>query len=217
LLIPSQKALRSQKQLQEVQPKLEEIKRKYKGNQQKIAEETMKVWKEHKVNPMGNCLPLLIQFPILLALFHVISDGVNIGTATVLYDFLSNFSYSSLNTVLLGILPLTQKNVIVLPLIVGGLQFIQMKLSFSAKKKTDKPKKDVAPAGIDLGATQGLMTYFLPVMIAVFTASVPAGVGLYWGTSTLFAIGQQIVINKESKKKTQSVIEAEIVKEDKKK
>src|SRR3989339_407748 len=78
LLVPSQHAIKSQKKLQEIQPKLEEIKKKYAGNQEKIAMETMKVWQENKVNPMGSCLPLLVQFPIMIALFYAVKYGIGL-------------------------------------------------------------------------------------------------------------------------------------------
>ncbi len=68
LLAPNQKALKSQKQLQRIQPQLDALKQKYKDNPQKLSQETMAIWKKHKVNPMGSCLPMLIQFPILIAM-----------------------------------------------------------------------------------------------------------------------------------------------------
>lgn len=213
LLIPSHKALRAQKRLQEVQPELERLREKYKNDQQKLAQETMKIWKNNKVNPLGSCLPLLMQFPLLLALFYVVRNGINVSTAFVLYEPLANFDYSQLDTVFLEILPLTKNNLIVLPLIVGGLQFIQMKLSF-AKAKKNKPDTKKIAGMPDMASAQNLMVYFLPAMIAVFTASVPAGVGLYWGTSTLFAIGQQLMINREGGTANggKEIIEAETVK-----
>jgi YidC/Oxa1 family membrane protein insertase len=194
LFLPSQKALKAQKRMAEIQPKLNAIKEKYKDNQQKMAEETMKIWKENKVNPMGSCLPLIIQFPILIALFYVIQDGLNPDKATLLYSFLNTFDFTNIQTIFLNILPLTAKNIIVLPLIIGGLQFIQLKLTM-VKNKTEKKKG----AAMDQAqSVQNMMLYFMPVMIAVFTASLPAGVGLYWGTSTLFGIAQQIYVNKKN-------------------
>ena len=75
-------------------------------------------------------------------------------------------------------------------MIVGGLQFFQMKLSLAKKPKSkDKKKSDMAMA-------TNSMAYIMPVMIAVFTASLPAGVGIYWGTSTLYGIIQQLFVNK---------------------
>ncbi len=199
LLLPSHKAMRSQKKMQEVQPRLEKIKEKYKGDQQKIAAETMAIWKEAKVNPFGSCLPLLLQFPFLIALFYAIQDGLNPDNAYLFYASYGNFSFESINVNFLGILDLTQRNLYVLPLIIGGLQFLQMKLSFARKAKKDQHKdgdKDAKPKN-EMAIANSMMTYIMPVMIAVFTASLPAGVGLYWGVSTIYGIIQQVVINKE--------------------
>lgn len=204
LFFPSHKALSSQQKMQEMQPLLDKLRKKYKDDQQKLAQETMKLWKEHKVNPMGNCLPLLIQFPILLAMFYVVSGGISPATADALYSFQASFDFGQMDTHFLNILELTEKNFIWLPFLVGGLQFFQMHLTFAGKK--------VKAASSPLGNSQVIMQYALPAMIAVFTASVPAGVGLYWGTSTLFAILQQLVINKSKDKVGKgTVIDGEIL------
>lgn len=191
LIVPSQRALKQQRRMQLVQPKLEAIKKRHKGDQQRIAQETMAIWKEHKVNPFGSCMPLLIQFPILIALFYVVQDGLNPDNIHLLYEPFRNINLTELNTDFLGILELTKKNIFWLPLIIGALQFIQMKLAM-AKKKTDK--KEVKS---EMAVANNMMLYFMPVMVAVFAASLPAGVGLYWGASTVFGIGQQFFVNKE--------------------
>lgn len=202
LLVPSHKALKSQRKLQEVQPKLAKIKEKYKGNQEMVAKETMALWKEHKVNPLGSCLPLLIQFPFLIAIFYVIQGGLNPDNAYLLYGSLSEFSLLSINVNFLGILNLIEVNAFVLPLIVGALQFTQMKLSMGRNKKN---KKDEKKKGNEMEKASQIMIYVMPVMIAVFTASLPAGVGLYWGTSTIFGILQQFVVNRQVDSETTKV------------
>lgn len=204
LLVPSQRALISQRKMQALQPRLEKIKKEFHGNQERIAQETMKLWKENKVNPFGSCLPLLIQFPFLIAIFYVIQSGLNPDNTYQLYGALKNFDFNSMNTLFLGILELTKPNAYILPLIVGALQFGQMKLSFAKKPSKDDDKKaltkkDEKPQITDeIAAANKSMIYVMPVMIGLFTASVPAGVGLYWAASTLFAIGQQLVVNKKA-------------------
>lgn len=200
LLVPSQKAMKAQKRMQEIQPRLEKIKQKYKGDQAKIAQETMALWKESKASPMGSCLPMLLQIPFLIALFYAVQRGLNPDNVYLLYSSYGNFALHDINVSFFGLLDLTQKNLYVLPLIVGGLQFTQMKLSMmrNAKKKDEKGgKKDKAS---DMQAATNMMTYIMPIMIAVFTASLPAGVGFYWGTSTLYGIIQQIFVNKSGGK-----------------
>lgn len=185
LLVPNQKALKSQRALQVIQPQLEALKLKHKDSPQVLAEETMKIWKEHKVNPMGSCLPMLIQFPILIALFYVVKGGLSVDPQ-LLYGSLKLFDPATINTVFFG-LHLTKVNALALPIAIGALQFMQIRLSF-AKNKT-------APQG-QAAMMNKMMQYVLPVMIAVFAAGLPAAVGFYWGISTLFAVGQQIVVNR---------------------
>jgi YidC/Oxa1 family membrane protein insertase len=189
LLVPNQKALKSQKQLQIVQPQLDALKLKYKNDPQRLAKETMEIWKKYKVSPLGSCLPMLIQFPILIALFYVVRDGLNLMDPNMFYAPLKDFNLENVNPIFLGIMNLTKANIIVLPIIIGGLQFLQIRMSLA--KTTSAGSSNPA-----MPMMNNMMKYFLPVMIAVFTASLPAAVGLYWGTSTIFAIGQQFVVNK---------------------
>lgn len=201
LLIPNQKALESQRRLQEVQPKLNHIREKYKDNQEMIGRETMTVMQEHKVNPFGSCLPLLIQFPILIALYYAVQNGLNPDNSYLLYGGLQNFNYNLINVIFLGILDLTKVNTYVLPLFVGGLQFFQMKLSIiRGKKKESQNKEQPEKKKSEMDTANNMMLYFMPVMIAIFTASVPAGVGIYWSTSTLYGIAQQMAVNAKSDK-----------------
>ncbi len=199
LLVPSQKAMKSQRHMQDLQPRLAKIKEEFKGDQQRIASETMALWKEAKINPLSSCLPILMQFPFLIALFYVIQSGLNPDNTYLLYTQYAGFSLSDINTNFLNILDLSKSNIYVLPLVIGGLQFIQMKLAMAKNKKaqdggTDGKRNEMAIAG-------SMMTYIMPVMIAVFTASMPAGVGIYWGASTIYGIIQQVVVNKGGIKK----------------
>ncbi len=191
LLGPNQKALKSQKVMRNVQPQLDALKQKYKNDPQRLAQETMAIWKKHKVSPMGSCLPMLIQFPILIALFYVVKDGLSVVDPNVLYAPLQAFNLASINPIFLGIIDLTKVNIIALPVIIGGLQFAQIKLSLGKTKSKALAKQD-NPA---MPMMNNMMLYFMPVMIAVFTATLPAAVGFYWGVSTLFGIGQQLVVN----------------------
>lgn len=215
LLIPSQRAMRSQKKLQEIQGKIEALKKKYKDDQERLALETVNLWKTHKVNPFGSCLMMLIQFPILIALYYVVREGLHVDKLGLLYGELGNFSFDTMNTDFLGVLELTEINFIVLPLIVGGLQFVQMSLAMnrkkkkdeaqkasSSKKKKEKAVKDPKDMQNEMQMATKMMKYVMPVMIAVFTASLPAGVGLYWATSTSYGILQQFVVNRESDRET---------------
>ncbi len=210
LLVPNQKALRSQRAMTQIQPQLDEIRKKYKGNQEKISQETMLLWKEHKVNPVGGCLPLLIQMPILISLFYVVKSGFTPFQGDMIYSFLDTISLANVETDFFGILDLQKVNIIWLPLIVGMLQFFQLKLSFSRRQKnqqrngkevidiTEEKEKNSSQAVPEntMQMMSKSMMYFMPVMMALMTASLPSGVGLYLGVSTLFGIGQQYFVNK---------------------
>ena len=196
LLIPSQKGMRAQKKMQAIQPKLEEIKKKYAKDQARVAQETMALWKKHQVHPFSSCVPLLIQFPILIALFYVIRTGLAPDQAILIYSFLPEFSLADINPYIFKF-NLFDRSIIVLPLIIGGLQFLQMQLMMHKRKKKGKDGKK--QGGSEMEMANNMMKYVMPIMIAVFTSQLPAAVGLYWGTSTLYGIIQQLVINKEGK------------------
>jgi len=189
LLVPNQKALKAQKQMQKVQPQLDALKKKYKDNPSKLAEETMLIWKKYKVNPMSSCLPMALQFPVLIALFYVVKDGLGYINPHLLYSGLASFDATSINTIFLGIIDLTKVNIIVLPIVIGLLQFFQMRMTLG---KSLKNATDDSP----MPMMNKTMIYVMPLMIAFFTASLPAAVGFYWGTSTLFGIAQQYVVNR---------------------
>ncbi len=197
LLVPSIKAIRAQKRMQEVQPKLEKLKEKYKDDQSKLAQETMLLWKSHKVHPLSSCTPLLIQFPILIALFYVVSGGLSPDKAILIYEFLPEFHLADINSQFL-MFDLLERSLIVFPVAIGSLQFIQMQLMTMKNKKKKEGKKDAKKsAGNEMEQANQMMKYVMPVMIAVFASQLPAAVGLYWGTSTFYGILQQLVVNKE--------------------
>ncbi len=194
LLAPNQRALKSQKKLQSIQPKINALKDKFGQDQQRIAQETMALYKENKVNPFGSCLPILIQLPILIGLYNVIQSGMDPGGTYLLYGPLRDFDLTLVNTNFFGILELTKIDFFVLPIIVGILQFIQLKISMAKNLPKKDSGKDKRPSEMEMASRT--MVYIMPFMIAFFTASVPSGVGLYWAFSTIYGIAQQIVVNR---------------------
>ena len=204
LFFPTQHALEGQKKLQAVQPKLDALKEKYKSDPQKMQQETLKIWKEEKINPMQSCLPMLIQFPVLIGLFFVIRDGSILALSThLVYDSNMNLPWTW-GTEFLG-LDLLKPNIMVMPVLLMVMQFVQMKLSFAIneKKKKDKvidvgkKKKKESAAANPQQMQQRMMLYGLPLMIGFFAIQFPAAVSLYWAVSTAFAIGQQVVVNRK--------------------
>jgi YidC/Oxa1 family membrane protein insertase len=160
---------------------------------------------------MGSCLPLLIQMPILIGLYWVISGISDPANFYHLYSFFSTFDPASIDSAFLG-LHLEQIGGtvgLIFALILGAIQYVQAKLSFAYNppaKKEDKKiiekKEGEAPEmALDPAMMQNMMLYMFPVMIAVSSYFFPLGVGLYWFIGTLFVIGQQWYVNRVSGKK----------------
>jgi YidC/Oxa1 family membrane protein insertase len=199
LFIPTQHALEGQKKMQLLQPKLEEVRRTYGSDPQKMQAETMKLWKENKVNPFQSCLPLLVQFPILIGLFYVIREGVHLELSQhLVYPFYQDIDWT-FGTQFLGF-DLTQSYPWIFPPLLVILQFLQMKLTFhiSDKKKARELEKTTTKiVDTPQELQQKIMIYALPLMIGFFAIKYPSALSLYWAVSTLFAIGQQLIVNRE--------------------
>ncbi len=202
LFHPFQKSLKSQRRLQKIQPQLDEIKKKYSGNQQMIAMETMALMKKNNVSMFGSCLPILIQMPFLLALFWATRDGLGENTLVHLYSFQSDFDISLVSNDFLGLdlLGSGSQFYFALPILLAVTQFIQMKLALHHSKNNSNQKKPGEnPMADAMQNMTKMMPYFMPAMIGFLAISMPAGVGIYWGTSTIFGIGQQLFVNRQIK------------------
>lgn len=187
ILLPlSLKSMRSQRALQSLQPKMDEIKNKHKDDKQKQSQELMKFYKENKINPMSSCLPMLVQLPIIFALYGVFRQGLTNQSMDMLYSFVSK--PENINPMFLGLVSMIAPNLI-LAIIAGILQFVQSWMVFSKQKKT----KDKMT-----GMIGKQMTYFMPVMTVFIAMSLPAGLAIYWITTTLFAIVQQYIMMKKT-------------------
>lgn len=189
ILLPlSKKSIKYQKATQDLQPKLNELKEKYKGNQQQLSAAMMALYKENKINPFSSCLPLLIQFPFLIAIFRVFQDGFAQNHLDLLYPFIGN--PGTINTVSFGILELSTRSII-LAVLAGIAQFVQAKMLLTNKPeiKTNESR--------DEGMTSIMnkqMTYIMPIITVVIGISFPAGLTFYWFLTTIFTIIQQKII-----------------------
>lgn len=199
LFIPTQHALEGQKKMQLLQPKFEAIRKQHADNPAKMQEETMKIWKEYKVNPFQACLPMLVQFPVLIGLFYVIRDGSHLEYSKhLIYPFYQDLDWT-FGHMFFG-LDLTKSYVWIFPPILIVLQFIQMRLSFliADKKKAKQLEKQTTPqTDTPQELQQKIMMYMLPLVIGFFALRYPSALSIYWGFSTLFAIGQQLIVNRE--------------------
>jgi len=189
------KSFKTQKALAELQPKIKEIKEKYKGNVRKQNEETMRLYKEGKANPFSGCLPMLIQLPIFIALFQILKGLANPNQFFNLYSFVSHPGI--LNTSFLGILDLAQRSRI-LAVLAGLFQFIQSKMISSLTGK-QKGKSTGSQTDQMSQMMTKQMTYFMPIFLVFIYWKLPSALSLYWIIITVFSIGEQYYINKKLK------------------
>ncbi len=175
------RSLKSQKAMNDLQPKLNELRERYKDDKEGQAKAMMELYKEHKINPLSSCLPLLVQFPILIALYQVFAKALHGGNLEGLYHFIAHPAH--IDPRFLHLIDLSKPNII-FAVLAGVFQFIQTKML------------PVAAGGQDATAKAMMVqtTYVLPVISVVIALRLPAGLPLYWMVTTLFAIGQQYYI-----------------------
>jgi YidC/Oxa1 family membrane protein insertase len=185
----------------ELQPKLNEIKVKYKDNKEQQALETMKLYKEHKINPFSSCLPLLIQLPFLIAIYQVFSLGLSNGSLDLLYPFITN--PGQINSLAFGFLDMAKPQFI-LAILAGAAQFWQTKMMM-AKRPEVKTK---GSEDEDMAAIMGRqMTVMMPIMTVVIGWSLPAGLVFYWFLLTIFTGVQQLITLRKKKELPVEVID----------
>jgi len=187
----SKKALMSQIKMQKLQPKLKELQVKHKDNKEEQSKAMMGFWKENKVNPFSGCLPMLIQLPIILAIFHIFKTGIPSVSEGVLYTFVKNPGV--INQFSLGFINLSIKGGIILAVTTGLLQFFQMKLTMSSTMSKSQDNK-----GGMAGMTKPLM-YMLPLISVYFVLKFSAALGIYWLTLTGLSIIEHLIITRAMK------------------
>lgn len=178
------KSMRSMKEMQRLQPRLEELRAKYKNDPQKMSAEQMKLYKEHGVNPMGGCLPLLLQMPILIALFTVFRTTIELRHAPFIL-WITDLSAPDTVYTLPFSIPLYGKYVNVLPIIMALSTILQQKLSSTS---TSNPQ-------------QRMMMYLMPVMFFFIFNQFPSGLNLYYTLFNILTILQQKYLPARSKPK----------------
>ena len=204
--------LKASKKMQEITPHLNRLKEKHKNDAKTLQAETMKLYKEFGVNPAAGCLPVIIQLPLIWALYSALQLIVKPGAAVLAQVNAALYSKSlrlntAWDTTFFG-LPLAQNPahllgtvgplILLVPIATGVFQFIQTKMMLNPQpqskdgklvKKDEKKKDDFATA------FQSQSLYIFPVMIAFFSYNFPIGLSLYWNTFTIFGIIQQYRIS----------------------
>jgi len=182
LLLPLNiKQTKSMKDMQRLQPELQKLNKKYKNNKEKLNEETLKLYKTFKVNPAGGCLPLLLQFPILIGLYQTL---LNPGDWVFVNGSISGIDMSFLWLESLSV----PDPIYVLPILAALFTFITQKFTMASSPNTNPDDPNAK--------TQKIMLYAMPLMIGYISISMPAGVALYWVVQNIFTFVQQFIMMK---------------------
>jgi len=202
-------AIKSQKSLQDLQPKLEELKKKYADNKAELSRATMDLYKENKVNPFSSCLPLLIQLPFLFAVYRVFRAGIA-NDLSLVYSFI--YKPEVINTMSFGFLNLAKPS-IYLAILAGLAQFWQAKMLSTKKPAVKTPgSKDESMTAI----MNKQMLYFMPALTVFIGISLPGGLTLYWFIITLLTALQQFFTLRHKKTDVSDVgsplIEGQVIK-----
>jgi YidC/Oxa1 family membrane protein insertase len=178
------KTLISQRAMNMINPQVQAIKEKFKNDAQAQSAAIMKLYKDNNVNPLSGCLPLLIQLPILIALYQAFGAGFKPENLALIYNFIDK--PEQINPISLGFLDITIRS-IYLAIATGFFQFIQLRQNQNLMKNTgDKPN--------EMQTMTKQMLYIFPIMIIVIGWNLPAGLLLYWVATTLFSMAEQAYI-----------------------
>jgi YidC/Oxa1 family membrane protein insertase len=173
-------SMRSMQKMQALQPMMTEIKEKYKDDPQKMNQQVMRLYKEYGVNPAGGCLPMLLQLPILYALWAVFSGTIELRQASFVW-WIKDLSIPDVIAKLPFRIPIfAMDEVSGLAVLMGVTMIIQQKMSVKDPR-------------------QQAMVYIMPILMTLMFNSFPAGLNLYYFTFNLFSIAQQAWINKQHK------------------
>jgi YidC/Oxa1 family membrane protein insertase len=184
-------SIRSQKILNELQPKIQEIQKQHADDKEKQGRAMMELYQKEKFNPFGGCLPLLLQFPLLIALYQVFWRGFQPEQLSFLYGFVQN--PGAIDAMFFNIIDLAKPN-ITFAFLAGVLQFVQSKMIMPAQKQQQNSQMSQFS-----GMMQKQMLYFMPLFTVFILWKLPAAIGLYWVVTTIFSIIQQRIIYSPSK------------------
>jgi YidC/Oxa1 family membrane protein insertase len=174
----SLQAARSIKRSNLLQPKLKSLQEKYRSDPQTLNQKMAELYKKEKVNPLGGCLPMLLQIPVFFALLRVLSNSVELKGASFLWmnDLTQPDTLFKMN------IPLIPHTFNLLPIIMTVIQLIQMKLQ-SMKTVSSTQQQNA------------LNTYILPIIFLFIFWSMPSGLVLYWTIQSVYTIFEQEIIN----------------------
>lgn len=198
--------LKASKKMQDVAPHIAKLKEKHKGDSKRLQSETMRLYKEHGINPAAGCLPTLVQLPIIWGLYSVLQQVVRTTGPNALASINKLLYLPSVRLthpwdqyffgLPLGKGPsqlLSSYGVVILfvPILTGALQFVQSKMMLPLSSKKAKEEKKEKKNDDFASAFQSQSLFIFPLMIGFFSYSFPIGLSLYWNTFTIFGIIQQ--------------------------
>ncbi len=206
----SYKSIRTQLKTKALQPELKKIQKTFKDKQEQ-GRKTLELYKKHKVNPFSSFLLMLVQMPIILGLYWVFRDIAGGVDPNMLYSFIQEPEMLNLQSFGMN---LTEKSYL-LAFLAGFTQYLYLNLSAAMKKDTNI--KDQSEQEKMMSMVGQSMKFTMPIMITFFAFVVGGAVALYWVTSNVFMIFQELYIQKKLKKEKDSlsepeVLEAEIIK-----
>jgi YidC/Oxa1 family membrane protein insertase len=193
ILFPlSQKSIESQAEMNILTPEINKIKASG-ASKEEQARLTFELYKKHNTNPFSGCLLLLVQIPIIFALYYVFLKGINFESG-LLYSFIK--VPSNINMIFLGVLDITKKN-LVLAILAGVSQYLQ---AYFMPKPVPSSSVGGSTPSFQESFTKSMsmqMKYIFPFIVGFIAYSISGAVALYWIISNLFMVGQQIYVQKE--------------------
>lgn len=185
------KQMASMRKTAELQPKIQEIQKKYKSEPDKMNAKVMELYKENNVNPASGCLPLIIQLPIFWSLYRSLANFNNYISDPSQAHFLW-FDLTQRGTV-------GDPTSFILPVLSATTTFLQTKLTSSTPATGDNPNAAA------MASTQKTMLYIMPFFMGYITYTVPSGLGLYFVVMNLVSVAQQLYINRKLEKEKEKV------------
>lgn len=180
------KAQKAQKSLAAIQPEIKKLQERFKNDREGQGKALMELYAQHRVNPFSGCLLMIVQLPILIALFQVFQKGFDPAELKYIYSFISN--PGALNSISFGLIDLARGN-IYLGVFAALTQYLQTKLASPAAAPADG-KKDFAQM------LQWQTTYIFPALILVWSYTLPSALTLYWTVLNILGILQEIIMKR---------------------
>ncbi len=191
------KQIKSSRNMQLIQPKVKELQKKYGHDRERLAQETMKLYKESGTNPFASCLPILIQMPIFLALFRLLDHHAAKGDSIAFLN--KGLAESFGNAELFGVVPLKATflradGVLAVQVLAAILVLAMTATTFTTQRQLMSKNMPADALTGPYAQQQKLLLYVLPVVFAVGGIAFPVGVLFYWTTSNLWTMGQQFYV-----------------------